>query len=117
MHWGFPKLFLDASTRCTHTIGIEGIFHLAPPTRNPIRQKEQAVHSAWRPVGDAAAQFVFTRASSPSLRNPAYSGHLDSFWPIRHPVTCIQTRAGALTNLLPRQGGLPKGDVAEKWQM
>jgi hypothetical protein len=28
-------------------------------------------------------------------------GHLDSFWPICHPVTCIQTRAGALTNLHP----------------
>ena len=46
-----------------------------------------------------------------------YPNHLDSLSPIRHPVTCIQTRAGALTNLLPRQGGLPKGDVAEKWQM
>jgi hypothetical protein len=34
-----------------------------------------------------------------------------------HLLIYIQTRAGALTNLLPWQGGLPKGDVAEKWQM
>jgi hypothetical protein len=43
--------------------------------------------------------------------------HLDWFLPMGHPAPRIQTRAGALTNLLPWQGGLPKGDVAEKWQM
>jgi hypothetical protein len=33
---------------------------------------------------------------------------------MRHRVTCIKTRAGALTNLLPQQGGLPKGDAVDK---
>jgi hypothetical protein len=57
------------------------------------------------------------KSRGPKAEQRASSDHLDSFWPMRNPVTRIQTRAGALTNLLPRQGGLPKGDVAEKWQM
>jgi hypothetical protein len=59
----------------------------------------------------------FILCADPARQRCQRSDHLDSIWPIRHPGTCIQTRAGALTNLLPRQGGLPKGDVAEKWQM
>src|SRR5262249_46746486 len=40
-------------------------------------------------------------------------GRLDSFRSMGHSLICIETRAGALTNLLPQQGGLPKGDAAE----
>jgi hypothetical protein len=42
---------------------------------------------------------------------------LDSLWPVRHSAIRIQTRAGALTNLLPRQGGLPTGDVAHNGKL
>jgi hypothetical protein len=42
--------------------------------------------------------------------------HLDYFGPSAILSPASRRGLALLTNLLPRQGGLPKGDVAEQWQ-